>query len=222
MQTIISEYDLILSGVSKGFPVETGEQTVLSNITLQFHAGRSYAIVGASGSGKSTLLHVLAGLEAPSSGTVMWGNKSIESLSSRELEQERRRTIGVVFQHHYLVPELSVRDNIALAGLIGNEPVSGERIDELLAYFAITSVQHQVPSQLSGGQAQRVAIARALVRVPRFLLADEPTGSLDAENAAKVIALCKRYQQEHGMGLIVATHDPHIYEEMDEKVELSS
>lgn len=214
MQTIISEFDLILSGVSKGFVVGDRRQNVLSNVTYTFKGGFSYAIVGASGSGKSTLLHIAGGIESVDGGTVSWGGREISSMSSDERDRLLQVQVGMAFQFHYLIPELSVYENVRLAGLIAGRD-NGEKVNELLAHFELTSHARAFPTQLSGGQQQRVALARALVRSPQFLLADEPTGNLDSENASKVIELCVRHKAETGMGMIIATHDPHIFNAMD-------
>lgn len=196
--------------------------TVLNEVSYQFQAGRSYAIVGASGSGKSTLLHLLAGFEPPTSGQVLWDDHDVTGLSGHDRDAFVARHFGFVFQFHYLLKELTIFQNIEVAGLIQGMPdaMRTESVKQLLAKVGLENLEHRYPHQLSGGQQQRVAVARALMGTPQFLLADEPTGNLDEENEQQVVDLCLSYQKDHNMGMIIATHNPAVYEQMDVVLEL--
>jgi putative ABC transport system ATP-binding protein len=215
MRTTISKYDLSLQHVTKGFDIEGDRRIILSDFSYTFLPGVSYAIIGASGSGKSTLLHLLAGFEAVDSGVVLWAGRSVAELSSYERDTFIGQHIGFVFQSHYLIPELSVYDNVRVAGLLAGVDSSKEAISPLLRAIGLSEHAYHLPHQLSGGQQQRAALARALIKKPTFLIADEPTGSLDAKTGSEIITICRLYQQEYGMGLIVATHDRSVYEMME-------
>ena len=220
MATTISKYDLSLQHVTKGFVIGEEWRTVISSISYTFTPGMSYAIVGASGSGKSTLLHILAGFDSVTEGKVFWGDVLIDTLKKSQREAWVAKHIGFVFQYHYLIAELSVYENIAISAALMHVKVEKKKIDELIEFVGLRGHETQYPHQLSGGQQQRAALARALIRKPTFLIADEPTGSLDSETAKMIIQLCKHYQHDHGMGLIVATHDPIVYAQMDHVITL--
>ena len=195
---------IVVDHVSKHY-VQGGEDLeVLADVSLRFDGGKTYAITGASGSGKSTLLHILGGLDQPSTGAV-------------QMQGVKRSELGFVFQFHYLLRELTVLENVALAGQINghNGAMSRERAGALLDQLGVGGRMHAYPHQLSGGEQQRVAIARALFNKPKFVLADEPTGNLDAANAADVTELFLDAQKQWGMGLIVCTHDAAVYSKMD-------
>jgi len=207
---------LTLHDVHKAYKQGGKTLTVLKGITASFNQGASYAITGVSGSGKSTLLHLLGGLDEPSRGQVRLSDKDLQSLRSSQKSAFLNRTIGFVFQFHYLVKELTVAENIMMMGLIAgaNKRQCRERVDELLEMVCIKDKAAVYPTQLSGGEQQRVAIARALFNRPSFLLADEPTGNLDAENAQRVVDICIKAQQEWGMGIVLCSHDSVIYNRM--------
>ena len=153
---------------------------------------------------------------------MVWHGHPLSSLHAAQLDALRAQHLGFVFQFHYLIKELSVRQNIALAGMIQQQAIAEreEQVDRLLDMTHLTDKQHSMPHHLSGGQQQRVAVARALMGTPRFLLADEPTGNLDQKNGMDLLTLCQHYRQEHGMGMIIATHDPLVYEQMDVVLEV--
>lgn len=196
-----------------------GDRTlpVLKNVTSTFQYGRSYAITGVSGSGKSTLIQIIGGIDVPTSGSVHYGGIDIFSLRSSDRDIFFNRQIGFVFQFHYLIKELSVVNNVILPGLIATMPKKDAtaRAHELLDYCGLADKYDAMPGTLSGGEQQRVAIARALFNKPKFLLADEPTGSLDAANVQRIVELFVRCQQEWGMGLVVCSHDEHVYQSME-------
>ena len=216
-QTRISPDSLRVSDLTKGFVSGGQVRTVLQEVSFRFERGVSYAIVGASGSGKSTLLHLLAGFEQPDAGDIWWGNNTCATMTEDQKECFVREHMGFVFQFHYLLKELTVHDNVALAGMVQEHSAAQSRAQAaaMLAAVGLTDHMSKYPHQLSGGQQQRVAIARALIGTPTFLLADEPTGSLDAHNGESVIDTCLEQARIHNMGVIIATHDPAVYNRAD-------
>ena len=183
---------------------------VLVDVDLPVAAGERIVVLGRSGSGKSTLLHLLAGLTEPSSGEVWVQGKCLTSTSADGRADVRRRTMGFVYQFHHLLPEFSAVENVAmplrLAGVRASEAL--ERAEATLASVLLAGRLAHRPAQLSGGERQRVAIARALVSRPKLILADEPTGNLDRDNADEVFALMCDLTRETGAAYVVATHDP--------------
>jgi lipoprotein-releasing system ATP-binding protein len=190
---------------------------VLKEVTTHFESGKSYAITGVSGSGKSTFLQLLGGIDTPTSGTIHYGPTDIFSLKGSKRDAFFNQHIGFVFQFHYLIKELSVIQNVKLPGLVAgmSDKLATKRADELLDYCGLADKHDALPGTLSGGEQQRVAIARALFNKPAFLLADEPTGSLDATNVVRVVELFLRCQREWGMGLIICSHDEAVFEKME-------
>jgi len=191
----------------------TGESTVhaLDGVSVGIRRGEFTAIMGPSGSGKSTLMHIMAGLDAPSSGRAWIGDTDITGLSDLELTILRRRRVGFVFQAFNLVPTLDALGNILLPfDLDGRRPTALERgrIDGLVERLGLTSRLGHRPHQLSGGQQQRVAIARALATAPDLVFADEPTGNLDSRSGREVLALLAAATREHGQSIAMVTHDP--------------
>jgi lipoprotein-releasing system ATP-binding protein len=203
---------IILHDVSKTYDAQNKQHKVLTHVSYIFAPGVSYAIRGVSGSGKSTLLHLLSGLDEPSSGTVTYGKTPLAHLG----DAFRQSTIGFMFQHHYLINELPVIENIMLPGLVkGTATVDcQERAAELLCLVDLADKALAYPAELSGGQQQRVALARALFNKPLFLLADEPTGNLDAENAQRIVDVLIAASCEWGMGIILCSHDEAVYGRM--------
>lgn len=202
--------------VEKTFGTKSQLTPVLVGINASFEQGKSYAIIGASGSGKSTLLHILGGLDVPSRGNVTFNGRPLTSFRASERNRLRNKQLGFVFQFHYLIHELTVQENVMLPGLIAGMSRSDckERASELLRSVGLAHRETAMVSTLSGGEQQRVSVVRALFNKPAFLLADEPTGNLDAENGAIVIALIERYQRDYGMGLVVCSHDEALYGRM--------
>ncbi len=187
-------------------------------------AGRRIAVVGRSGSGKSTLLHLAAGIDVPSEGEVLVDGRSLARLSDRARTLLRREAIGLVFQFFHLLPQLSVRDNVALPELIaGGRPAAFEpRIRELLERVGLADRAGDAVQQLSGGEQQRVAICRALLRRPRLCLADEPTGNLDDASGRLVMDLMLALAAEEGSTLLYVTHSREFAALADETWQLQS
>lgn len=197
---------------------------IIKGITTTFVEGKSYAIIGASGSGKSTFLHLLAGLDIPTSGKILFNKKNLSFLYAAEKDHFRQNTIGLVFQFHYLINELTALENIIVPGLIQGR-LKNECIKEahyLLESIDLLNKKDHYPCQLSGGEQQRIAILRALFNRPRFLIADEPTGSLDAQNAELVVSLLLRFHKEYKIGLILCTHDQMISNKMETIIKIEN
>ena len=191
----------------------TNETTlhVLDQVSFQLDEGESVALVGASGSGKSTLVHCMAGLDAPQSGTIYFREHSIYDQKSSWLDAYRKDQIGLIFQHYHLVEELDALNNVLLASgsKWGNAQLQ-EEAKELLTLLGLSERLHHRPSELSGGEQQRVAIARALINKPSLVLADEPTGNLDAQTGEKVLHYLFQLVEARGHTLLLVTHDKEV------------
>ena len=180
----------------------------LRGVSLDVAEGRLTAIMGPSGSGKSTLMHIMAGLDRPTSGSVVLDGVEITGLSDKKLTLLRREKIGFVFQFFNLLPMLTAEENVVLPLSIAGEKPDDEWLDELLRTFGLTDRRSHRPAQLSGGQQQRVALARALVSRPKVIFADEPTGNLDSASSGEVLSLLRRSVDELGQTTVMVTHDP--------------
>jgi putative ABC transport system ATP-binding protein len=199
-----------LRGVSKTVPSGTGTLTILHPTDLQIPAARVVAVVGASGSGKSTLLGLIAGLDAPSTGSIIVDGVDITTLGEDALARLRGSRIGFVFQSFHLLPSLTAYENVLVPIEIAGGKDPARRARALLAEVGLNDRGHHYPSQLSGGEQQRVAIARALANDPRILLADEPTGNLDSTTGRQVIDLLLEIHRSRHTTLVIVTHDPDI------------
>jgi putative ABC transport system ATP-binding protein len=199
-----------LRGVSKTVPSGTGTLTILHPTDLTIPAGRVVAVVGASGSGKSTLLGLIAGLDAPSTGSIVIDSVDITQLGEDALARLRGSRIGFVFQSFHLLPSLTAYENVLVPIEIAGGKDAARRARALLAEVGLSDRGHHYPSQLSGGEQQRVAIARALANDPRILLADEPTGNLDSSTGRQVIDLLLEIHRSRQTTLVLVTHDPDI------------
>src|SRR3954454_7907448 len=195
------------AGLVKRFGEGRAARLILDGAELAVEPGELVAVLGRSGSGKSTLLHVLGGLDRAEAGTIEVAGERLDGASERRLAAVRRRRIGFVFQFFHLLPELSGEGNVRLAARVrGADPRAGERANELVARLGLAPVAGLSPTQLSGGEQQRFAIARALVNDPQVILADEPTGNLDAVSGAEVLRLL-REQADEGRAVLIVTHD---------------
>jgi len=204
---------------------EGGNQTsILSNLRLEVKSGESIAILGPSGCGKSTLLNLIAGLDTPSSGDVLINNSNITKLNEQDRTELRANTFGFVYQFHHLLKDFSSVYNVAMPLLIkGIDKESAiAQSEKLLTRVGLENRLNHKPSELSGGERQRVAIARAMVVEPNCLLADEPTGNLDAKNAKDVLELILELDEDNTSSLVIVTHDQGIAKKMNRTFTLSN
>ncbi len=211
-----------LRNLSRSFTEGERQHEVLVDVSADFAKGESVAIRGRSGSGKSTLLNLISGIDAPDSGQVEVAGLNITTMTERDRTLFRRKHIGFVYQAFNLLPTLSVSDNIRLVLELNDVPYSetADRIDELLRAVDLADRAESYPDVLSGGEQQRVAIARALCHHPSILLADEPTGNLDEQNAERVLQLLDKLVRQTGGTMIVATHSATIASCCDQVMEL--
>ena len=196
---------------------------VLRGVNISVPAGRFIAVVGRSGSGKTTLLNLLAGLDRPSAGRVMFEDRNLAEMSDRQLTELRRSRVGFVFQSFGLLPLLSAYENVELPLRItgvGHRERS-QRTEQALSIVGLEGRSRHRPYELSGGEQQRVAIARAIVHGPRLILADEPTGELDSVNARAIFGLFKDMVRDQGISVIAATHDSTLLAMADQVMRLS-
>ena len=208
---------LTCTNISKTYQDGKLQNTVLKGVDLIVNEGEFLAIVGSSGSGKSTLLHIMGALDNPSEGTVVYQGKDINLLSDNQQAKWRNQQLGFVYQFHHLLSEFSALENVAMPLLIAGEKISiatQKATDMLIKVGLEHRVKHK-PSELSGGERQRVAIARALINSPKLVLADEPTGNLDAKSAESIYQLLKTLNEELGTAFVVVTHDQSLAEKLD-------
>ena len=207
---------LELRDVARSYPEGKGLLDVFKHLNLTVRAGEIVALVGQSGSGKSSLLHIAGLLEAPTAGEVFIAGQNCSALDDKARTRIRRIGIGFVYQFHHLLPEFSALENVMMPQLIAGtaKPAARDRARELLTRMGLEPRIEHRPSELSGGEQQRVAICRALANRPLLLLADEPTGNLDPETAARVHDELLRLIQDEGLGALVATHNLDLAEGM--------
>ena len=196
-----------LQGVSKIYGSGDAQVRALDDVSVGFGAGEFTAIMGPSGSGKSTMMHILAGLDAPTSGRVFVEDTDITALTDTALTKLRRDRIGFVFQSFNLVPTLDARANILLPMRLAGKAPEKEWFDLIVTSLGIADRLSHRPSEMSGGQQQRVAVARALMSRPAVIVADEPTGNLDSHSTDEVMDLLRRAVDELGQSVIMVTHD---------------
>ncbi|MDZ4812701.1 MAG: lipoprotein-releasing ABC transporter ATP-binding protein LolD [Pseudomonadota bacterium] len=210
------------SGISKTYRETRVATRVLENIDFEIATGESVAIVGTSGAGKSTLLHLLGGLDVPDSGEVHVAGQNMSALSDAARGDLRNRALGFVYQFHHLLPEFSALENVAMPLLIRGESaaLASASAREILGQVGLADRVDHKPGELSGGERQRAAIARALVTKPLCVLADEPTGNLDAGNAQAVYDMMLGLKRELGTSLVVVTHDMQLASRMDRVLEI--
>ena len=198
-----------LRGIEKNYRRGAEDVRALRGVDLSVDKEELFAITGPSGAGKTTLLHILGCLDQPTHGEVLIDGIDASRLPEAELVKLRRDKIGFVFQQFYLIPGLSVFDNIALPLLFSKKPATPEKITRLAEMVGLEHRLDHVPSQLSGGEMQRTAIARGLVNEPEILLADEPTGNLDSENSEKIFDIL-RSLSHNGLTIVMITHNPDL------------
>lgn len=213
----MSKFILECHQLGKDFVDSTSVVRVFENINLQVQAGEAIAIMGRSGAGKSTLLHLLGGLEKPSHGEVLLNGSRLSQLNERDRGLLRNQTLGFVYQFHHLLPEFTALENVAMPLLLRRTTPSSaqHQAADLLDKVGLSHRVKHKPGQLSGGERQRVAIARALVTSPLCVLADEPTGNLDAENAANVMQLMLALKTEFQVSYIIVTHEQSVADKME-------
>ncbi|MBQ2766957.1 MAG: ABC transporter ATP-binding protein [Clostridia bacterium] len=197
---------LHIQNLRKTYPTTDGEIVALDNLSLVVNRGDFVAVVGRSGSGKTTLLNMIGGLDTPDSGSVMVDGIDMVRLPPKRAALLRRKTIGVIYQFYNLIPELTLRENITLPTELDGREIDEERLDHILSVVGLKGREGAYPDALSGGQQQRVAIARALFGQPSLLLADEPTGNLDAENSREIMRLLTMMNQTYGITVLMVTH----------------
>jgi lipoprotein-releasing system ATP-binding protein len=205
-------------GIRKSFFKSKVEVPVIRGVDFEIQVGERVAITGASGAGKSTLLHILGTLEPPSAGKVTFGpqGQDLFKYNERQLSQFRNRSLGFVFQFHYLLPEFSALENVMMPALIAGHPrkAAMKQAQELLQFVGLGHRLEHRPSELSGGEQQRVAIARAVILRPKLLLADELTGNLDSANRNTVMDLLEKLNEATGVAILLVTHDMELTKKM--------
>ena len=215
---------IVCDNLSKVYQEGRLATSVLEGVNLSVSKGELLAIVGTSGSGKSTLLHLLGALDAPTTGNILFNGNNIHQLSSKQQSKWRNQELGFVYQFHHLLSEFSALENVAMPLLIAGESIKSaqKKATELLNRVGLSErIQHR-PSELSGGERQRVAIARALINKHSLVLADEPTGNLDAKSAESVYQLLKELNTEFGTAFIVVTHDQQLANKLDRQLYMSN
>lgn len=208
-------------GIKKYYGKKDSLVKAVDGITLEIENGKFTAIIGTSGSGKSTLLHCMGGLDKPTEGEVILGNKNIYSLNDDELSKIRRQEFGFIFQSFNLIPVLNVYDNIILPIQLDEKKEDKEYIMNIIKKVGLEDQLKKFPNELSGGQQQRVAIARALSNKPTVIFADEPTGNLDSKTTKEVMNLLKSTVNDFNQTLVMITHDENIAKQADRVITIS-
>ncbi len=200
-----------VQNVSKSYWRDSCEVPVLNNITIEVHEGDFLGLMGPSGSGKTTLLNLIAGIDRPSNGSITVAGTNISTLNESALAKWRSQHVGFVFQFYNLLPVLTAFENVELPLLLTSLSKADRKkhVELALNIVGLGDRVHHYPKQLSGGQEQRVAIARAIVSDPDLILADEPTGNLDASSAQEVLTILSKLNRDQGKTIVMVTHDPH-------------
>ena len=211
---------LVCKNVHRTFTTPSQSVEVLKGVSLTVDPAEVVAILGPSGSGKSTLLHLLGGLDKPTSGEVYWGEVAVHATDQHALARLRLREVGLVFQNHYLLEDLTVFENVTLSGRIAGR-IDEARATQLLNAVGLSERRDFLPQKLSGGERQRVSVARALYPNPKIVLADEPTGSLDRVSAKVVYELLVRLARDEGSAVVMVTHDEGLVTDVDRRYRLA-
>lgn len=217
------ELVLEAEGICKSYVSPGGQLPVLRGVDLAVPRGAMWVVLGVSGSGKSTLLNILGTLDSPDAGTIRVRGRRVDRMGERELAAFRARSLGFVFQFHHLLPEFTAVENVMMPLLIGGQPREDarRRAREVLEAVGLSERWEHVPSELSGGEAQRVAVARALAAAPELILADEPSGNLDAAGAAALHDLLASLARDRGQTLVIVTHNERLAGMADRTVVLA-
>jgi ABC-type lipoprotein export system ATPase subunit len=205
----MSEVMIETTDLHRSYRIGRKSIKVLHGIDLSIHRGERVFLCGPSGAGKTTLLYTLAGLERPERGSVRIDGTDLYGMGRREQAKFRNQRIGYVFQNYHLLPELTALENVAVPGAIAGRDTT-ELALKALARVGLADRSDHLPAELSGGEQQRVAIARAIVNEPKVLFADEPTGNLDSANSAEIMSILLDLASEHGVTLVVVTHDQNL------------
>lgn len=215
---------LEVQNVSKSFRLASTEISVLRGVSFQVDRGSWTTLLGASGSGKTTLLDIIGSLSKPDAGSVRVGGRDVAALSGPALERFRRETVGFVFQAYHILPELNILENVMLPAMLDGKSrrQCRPRAVELLETVGLADRMRHRANELSGGEQQRAAIARALMNEPDLLLADEPTGNLDATTGTGILDIFRRLHAEQGTTIVMVTHDRHVADLADRAIELKN
>jgi len=213
--TIINAIEL-----KKYYKMGKDEIAALAGVSLDIKKGDFLAILGSSGSGKTTLLNMISCLDKPSSGKLIVADNDVTDLPEKRLIEIRRKYFGFIFQQFFLIPTLTVQENVTLPIFFSGKKVSGKFIDDILERVGLLNRKKHLPSELSGGEMQRVAIARALVNNPEIIIADEPTGNLDSQNAKNIFDLFSTLNNDFGVTIICATHNLELAKRTKDIIEL--
>lgn len=208
---------LVVNGLKKHYGDGEARVQVLDGITTTINKGEVCVMLGPSGSGKSTFLNLIGGLEDANGGSIAVDGCDLTTLSSKDLDEYRRRELGFVFQFYYLVPDLTIRENIEVTAHLSKSPLP---MEDLLRSLGLWEHRNKFPRQVSGGQQQRCAIGRALVKNPGLILCDEPTGALDYKTSKEVLELMERVNREYGCTLVIVTHNAAIAKMADRVLRL--
>jgi lipoprotein-releasing system ATP-binding protein len=220
----VFEFAIRAENLAKVYRSGESELAIFRGLQLTVRKGESLALTGESGAGKSTLLHLLGGLDSPSEGSVYYGSTDVTRLNEGDRARFRNRTIGFVWQSHYLLPEFTALENTAMPLLIRGEPreAARARAEEVMAEVGLKERAHHRAGELSGGEQQRVALARALVGRPEVLLADEPTGNLDPRTGEKIFNLLQDLHRSHTLTSVIVTHNPAFATRCDRALRVES
>jgi len=215
---------IILENVVKSYTIGQQGISAVNHVSLEIDKGEFISVVGHSGSGKTTLLSIIGGIVKPTSGRILYNGTDIYSLDSDGLSEYRSRNIGFMFQFASLLPILSAKENLLLPGLFksGNRSVDVKKAEEYLEIVGLKDKIEAYPSQLSGGQQRRVAIARAFMNDPEIILADEPTGDLDEETEAEIMALFRKLNEEKKITFIFITHNLELAKQAQRQIRMSN